>query len=762
MRYCLISLILSTAYAVCFSQVKLSGYVFDAATGQPLDYAAVYEVFNKKGVITAENGYFELLLKKTGALTVEITHVNYQKASYRFHITCDTILVLEAIEKANHLQEISISARGNRQLENTSSIILQPQQVRNLPSLGSEKDVLKALQYTPGVLSGNEGNIGLNVRGGSSDQNLFLIDNMPVYSPSHLFGFFSTFNPDIIGQTELVRAGLPANYGGKLASVVDIRTKKVSNTECTRGYSVGLISAKYHIEIPIVKNKSGLMLSARRSYFDLLLSAAQVGQSNKELQKVSFYDFNIKYEHNLNPNNIISVHYLQSKDVFYQKLSTAYSSARDLSGIDWKNMAGFVNYKHIGQSGNVLSLLGGISNYNYNFINENYGNQGLENSYKKATGLNDFVFKLEYDFNPLPDINLIVGAAHTFHRIIPLRMYILKTLFRSETELANESALFVQANYTFPNRDVISVGVRQSAYIQNTASYFPLEPRLNYTKKWEHDMELKASVSRNVQFIHRVEDLSAGLPTERWCASTALLKPEDSYQLSVEVTRRVKKIQLGGAVYYKWMNNLVEHGNYYADFPMPESVQYELVESGGKGQAFGLECYASKQQGAFNYTVSYLLSKSIRKFESINNRQWYPANFDRRHNLNTTLAYNLKNKVLFSAAWVFSSGQPVTIPEGKYDFPNVDEYDFPLYYTNKRNTYRLAPYHRLDLSVQFKKIRQFGVRIWEISIYNAYNRKNPYAINLEERVETDGTKKIAIIQYSLFPLIPSVSYIRQF
>ena len=762
MKYFLIFILLSVIHFTVFSQIKIGGYIYDDKTKYPLDYVAVYEVINKKGVITDEKGYFELSLKKGGLLTIEITHINYQKSINRVDVKNDTTVIFELLEKTNELGEITVSTHGNRQLENSSSTLLTSNQIQNLPVLGGEKDVLKAMQYTPGVLSGNEGNIGLHVRGGSSDQNLFLIDNMPIYSPAHLLGFFSTFNSDIIQQSELLRAGMPANYGGKLASLVDIRTKKISTTEVTGGFGIGLTSAKFDMGIPIVKNKSSLMLAARRSYLDLVMGAMLIGDTRRELQKINFYDFNIKYKHKLNDNQLLSVHYLQGNDVFYQKYSLSSLSAKDLSGINWKNKTGFLNYEYFGQSGSKLSFLGGFSIYNYNFVSENHDYSGdLNSSYKKSTGLTDFVFKLEYDFNPLPNLNLITGANYTIHHLVPLKMYILKTVVRSEHESSNESALFIQANYKLPNKNTLSFGLRQSFYFEKTSFYFPLEPRLNYIKKWDNGLEMKASASRNVQFIHQVEDMSTGLPTERWSASTSYLKPESSYQVSIETTKEVNKILIGTSIYYKWMNNQVEHGDYYADLPMPKSIEYKIVENNGKGQALGLECFISKQHGALNYTATYLLSKSIRKFENINNQQWFPANFDRPHSLNTTVSYNLKNKIVFSAAWSFSSGKPITVPEGKYYLPYVNEYDYPLYYTGNRNNYRLAPNHRLDLSVQFKKVRQYGVRTWEISIYNAYNQNNPYTINFEE-VQSEGTTRIAVKQYSLFPIIPSISYIRQF
>lgn len=278
---------------------------------------------------------------------------------------------------------------------------------------------------------------------------------------------------------------------------------------------------------------------------------------------------------------------------------------------------------------------------------------------------------------------------------------------------------------------------------------------------------LKSSLSRNIQFIHRIEDFSTGLPTELWYVANKKLKYEENYQLSFELNRKIKHWQLdiGAAIYYKWMNNLVEFGSYYADLPLPKAFNNLIVEENGKGQAYGMELFCSRVQGKLNFTASYLLSKSIRKFDNINNANWYPSNTDRLHNFNTTVSYKLNEKVLFSLAWIYSTGKPITVPEGRYYSNNKEA--TTLYYIGNRNNFRLADYHRLDVSVQFKKVKRKGTRTIELGLYNAYNRLNPYSIDFEKEMVYDNgsvkeTGKVKIKQYSLFSIIPSISYIRQF
>jgi hypothetical protein len=753
-------------YVLLGQSYKLSGYVLDTESNDAVPYASLYEVSNKKGVRTDSLGYFELSLKKTNKLTVEISHLQFLKTSYHLNFSKDTTITVMLKQKAKALNEVEVV--DLQKLRNTSSSQLKNSQINILPALGGEKDVLKALQFTPGVQAGNEGSIGLNVRGGGQDQNLYLIDNMPIYSPSHLLGFFSTFNSDIIQQVDLVRAGMPANYGGKLSSLVDIKTKKPSFNEVTGGYSVGIIAAKVYAEIPIVKNKSGLMVSVRRSYFDMLVALQTAGETTNEKSKIGFYDINLKYDHHINQNNFISVQHLQSKDFFYSEYENPAYTSHDLAGIDWRGDATFMNYKHIGSNNNSVSILAGVNNYAYNFINENYNqNNILESGYKKNSAISDMLIKLEYESNLSQNINLIIGSSHTFHTVFPLRMYLQEKELYYQKNTANETALFTHLNIKLTNKDIVSVGLRQTAYFCDGASYFPLEPRLSYITEINKLWKLKTSLSRNAQFIHRVEDFSTFLPTELWYAADRELKYEENYQLSSELTRTIRKwnVDIGGAVYCKRMNNLVEYGSYYSDFPLPKNMKNHIVEAGGKGLAYGLELFCNKQKGDFNYSITYLLSKSIRKFENINSNNWYPSSTDRLHNFNTTISYKLNDKVLFSLAWVFSTGKPVTIPEGRYYSPGNEEAIY--FYIGNRNNYRLANYHRLDASVQFKKIKRKGTRTWEIGLYNAYNRLNPYSISFQEdRMFSNGTwaetGKVKIKQFSLFPIIPSVTYIRQF
>jgi len=637
-----------------YSQSKMfTGYIKNKKTNEVIPFATIFEVNNKKGTTTDLNGYFELSLKKHDSLFIEISHINYHKLTANFLIGQDTNITYYLSEKQLQLNEVVVSASYKSDYENTSYTRISSKQLNGIPSLGGEKDIIKALQLTPGVQGGIEGTNGLIVRGGEPGQNLYLVDNMSIYSPSHLYGFFSTFNSDIIYSADLVRAGLSANYGGKLSSLVDIRTKKPSYDNLNAIFSLGLVSSKLYTEIPIIKGKSALLFSYRRSYFDLLTTFKAKYDMENEKNKINFYDIYVKYEHNINKKNVFSINYLGSKDKFYYIFNNpeSISKSEDISGVNWVNSALFVNYKHFKEDGNNFSLFSGVHTYEYNYINDSYFSGSIEDSYKKTTSIKDFSVKLESENKLTDKFNLIYGGSFIHHNLFPLKVYMLNNLISKINEESDEIAIFLHSYFNFNDRNTISFGLRQNWYFYKSVSFFPIEPRISLINNLGDKLTIKSSVSRNVQFIHRIENFSAGMPTETWHVSNNEISYEDGYQISTEIIKKISAygIIIGISPYYKWMNGLAEYGNFYSDFPLPTSVQNNLYETKGNGKAYGIELFSNKQLGFFNYSISYILSKSVRKFEKINDDNWYPSNYDRRHYFNFNIGYSLKDKYLLSA-----------------------------------------------------------------------------------------------------------------
>jgi hypothetical protein len=748
----------------------LRGFVKNQATKEIVPFATVYEVNNKKGVVVDENGYFQLNLKKHDSLVIEVSHINYEKLTYNYFLKRDTVIILFINEKQLNLDQVFVYAKQKNVYENTSFSRIDSKQLNTIPSLGGEKDIIKALQLTPGVQGGIEGTNEIIVRGGEPGQNLYLLDNMPIYSPSHLYGFFSTFNSDIVQSADIVRSGLAANFGGKISSLIDVKSKASSLNNLNGAISIGLISSKLYTEIPVMKEESSIMFSFRRSYFDLLTKMRAKYDMENEHNKIGFYDAYVKYEHHINRKNIFTVNYLGSRDKFYYIFNNpnGVSKSEDVSGVNWGNDALFLNYKHFNTRGDHISFIAGFSNYEYNNINESYYSGVIEDSYEKKSAIKDIIIKSDSKLNITGKFNILFGGCLIYHNLSPTVLTIRKNVIKEENEYSNEIALFIQANYDVNQNNNLSIGLRQNGYFSGTSNFYPLEPRVNLVTLISKNWKIKSSVSRNVQFIHRIEDYSAGLPTETWYTSNKNLVFEDGFQVSTEIIHSLNKqnIEIGMAPYMRWMNGLVANSNFYSDFPLPNSLSSNIHEADGNGKSYGLELYCNKNIGHLIYSASYMYSYSLRKFQNINNNSWYPSSNDRRHYLMLNAGYNYKEKYLFSVNWNYSSGRPVTLPNGQYIPPHEEENDLNAYYIGDRNNFWLRDYHRLDISIQHKRIKRNGHRIWELSVYNAYNRANPFNIDIETSVSYEnGTfinqgKKFK--QYSLFPIIPSLTYIRKF
>ncbi len=750
---------------------KISGYVQNSITKECVPFATIYEVHNKKGITSDINGCFELNLRKHDSLLIEVSHVNYEKTAFNYLLEKDTVITLYVNEKQTTINEVVVSAKQKRQYEDYSSLSrITNSQLNYIPSLGGEKDIIKALQLTPGVQGGIEGTNEIIVRGGEPGQNLFLLDNMPIYSPSHLYGFFSTFNPDIVQSADIVRSGLTANYGGKMSSLVDVKTKPSSLNDANAIFSFGLIASKFYTQIPVIKNKSSLMLSFRRSYLDVLTKLKANYNLESERNEIGFYDAYLKYEHHISSKSFLSFNYLRSKDKYYYLIddTEASGSSEDVTGPNWGNDAFFINFKQILKNNKSFSLFGSIYNYNYNYINESYFSGELDNSYEKSTAIKDYTIKAESRFNPDEKLRIIFGGSYVYHIITPTAITVNNEVLLNDKKYAEEAALFINAFYELDNKNKLSVGLRQNGYFAEEYLAYPLEPRLSLFTRVNEKWSLKSSLSRNVQFIHRIEDLSAGLPSEIWQISNKDLVFEDGCQVSTEVNYKLdnQNLSIGIAPYLRWMEGLATHSSYFSDLLLTTSLSRFSYEGSGNGKAYGIELYCNKSFGSLFLLSSYTFSYSYRRFENINDNNWYPSNYDRRHYFIFNAGYNLNERFTFSLNWNYSSGHPITLPSGRYSLYYSSEYDTPAYYTGYRNTYRLKDYHRLDVAFQNKKIKRNGYRIWELSIYNVYNRKNPFCIGVETSYSTVNGNAVSngavLKQYSLFSIVPSITYIRRF
>lgn len=746
------------------TRYTVSGVVRSKKTGETMIGASVNVKGQNTGVVTNDYGFFSLTLPG-GNYTLVISAVGMQAQSTDISLTQNTRINTQLEEENNALQEVKVTASSKgRSISNTQMGVehLSISETKNIPVLLGERDILKTLQLLPGVKAAGEGNSGFYVRGGAVDQNLILLDDAPVYNASHMLGFFSTFNADAIKDVTLYKTGMPAQYGGRLSSVVDVRMNDGNNQDYHVNGGVGLISAKVDVEGPVQKDKSSFLLTGRRTYVDMFLKLSNDSSVNKN--SLYFYDLNAKM-------NFV----LGAKDRLY--LSGYFGrdnlGFNNLFGLNWGNATGTLRWNH--QFGARLfvntSLI--FSNYNYKIkINDN----GTE--FNIFSQLQDWNLKQEWQWYLNPRNNIRFGWNTIYHTIIPGR--VTATAGLNDTSFQNrygwDNALYFNNDWKVAPKFNLSYGMRLSVFSalgkgsfyqldQNgkiidtmqygsgaiVKTYVNPEPRLALSYQFDNVSSIKASYVRNTQNMHLVSNSTSSTPTDKWIASNNIIKPEISDQVSLGYYRNLKNgmYELTVEAYYKTMQNQIDYRD-GADIYGNDAIETQLLF--GKGRAYGVEWLLRKKAGRFTGWVSYTLSKSEKQINGINNNQWYNARQDRTHDIALVGMYQLNKKWSLSANWVYYTGDAVSFPSGKY---KVD--DRVVFYYSERNGYRMPAYHRLDLgaTLQLKKRKRYSSEL-AFSLYNAYGRKNAYVITFREA--KNNPQRTEAVQTSLFSFVPSISY----
>lgn len=626
-----------------------------------------------------------------------------------------------------------------------------------------ERDVLKTIQLLPGISSAGEGNSGFYVRGGASDHNLILLDEAPVYNASHLLGFFSTFNSDAVKDVTVYKGGMPAQYGGRLASVLDIRMNDGNKNDYTFEGGIGLISSKLKVEGPISKGKSSFMLSGRRTYADMFLALSP--DSTLRGNKLYFYDFNAKTNFIINDRNTIFVSGYFGRDRLYVK---------NAFGFDWGNSTATLRWNHIYSNrlfGNT-SLI--YSNYDYRI-------ESLieDNDFKVASTIRDFNLKQDFQYS-LNNHNLKFGFNAIKHKIEPGKITSSELSSINERKIENrsgfEGALYLSDEWKTSDKITLAYGLRlsyfamlgkgtfstydvdgdiiESRYYGNNEvvkSYLNLEPRVSASFQLDDDKSIKGSFTRNTQNLHLMSNSTTTSPTDIYIMSSNNTKPEIADQVALGYFNNFanNNYEFSAELYHKWMNNQIDYKT-GTDLRGNENVEADLLY--GKGRAYGLELFLKKKYGKFNGWIGYTLAKTERQFEGIDNGRWFNAKQDRTHDLSIVGIYKASEKWTLSSAFVYNTGNAISFPEGKYQVGGNT-----VFYYAERNGYRTPSYHRLDVSATLEgKQRKNYQSSWSFGIYNLYNRKNAYSIDFRE-VENDRTKT-EIVKTSLFGIIPSVTW----
>jgi hypothetical protein len=746
-------------------QITLSGTVRDASSGETLIGASIKVKENASGVSANSYGFYSLSLAK-GRYTIQVSSVGYTMQERAVELSGDLRLDF-SLEPANQLETVEINAVSSReQIESPQMGVnkISIKEVNNVPVLFGERDVLKTIQLLPGVLSAGEGNSGFFVRGGTTDQNLILLDEAMVYNASHLMGFFSTFNSDAIKDVNLYKGGMPAQYGGRLASVLDVNMLDGNNQRFGMDGGIGLIASRLKVEGPIKKGKGSFMLSGRRTYADLFLKLSSDTSVNSSV--LYFYDLNLKANYQLDQNNTLYLSGYFGKDVL------GYANDFDF---DWGNATGTLRWNHV-----FNSRLFSNTSFIYSDFKYNVGVYTDNNDLKINSRIQNLNLKQDFHYFSSSRSNLRFGLNLMRQEISPAGIDASEesdiNSLRIENRQGYELAAYLSHEWKPSNRLSFIYGLRLNSFLLmgpgefNTydsegdiiqtdiygsgklvKSYINPEPRFSVNYMLNENSSVKASYNRNTQNLHQLTNTTSSLPTDAWVLSSNNIKPQIADQGALGYYRNFNddQYEFSAEVYYKDMQNQIDYKN-AADLQANAHVEAELVY--GVGKSYGLELFMKKRTGRLNGWVSYTLSRSKRRFDEINNGNWFAARQDRIHNIAIVGMYKFSDRWSFSGTFVYYTGNAVTFPSGKYSIGGKSTW----YYT-ERNGYRMPDYHRLDLgaTLESKPGKRFKSS-WTFGLYNAYNRKNAYIIDFREN-ENDPNVTEAY-KVALFGIIPSVTW----
>ncbi len=802
MKTRLLLLLFSIFSSIIFGQRHtISGYIQDAETGEKLIGANIYTEDNLAGTASNNYGFFSLTLEEE-SYDIVFSYVGYQPDKRHFDLTEDWELII-SLSPSIGLEEVEINATGNKQIvESTqmSSIDVSVESIKKVPALLGEVDVIKAIQLLPGVQSGTEGASGLYVRGGGPDQNLILIDGTPVYNASHLFGFFSVFNVDAINNVTLIKGGFPARYGGRSSSVLDISLKEGNMKKFQGSGSVGLISSKLTLEGPIIKDKTSFIISARRTYLDLIAQPIirEIGDGDEyTIQGYFFHDINAKINHRFSNKDRLFLSVYTGKDKFYQNQKpypylfdgVIYTNEAK-SNLGWGNITSALRWNHQYTSKLFSNTSITFSNYNYevksyteNIIENDAGVTSEVNSLNFKSGIQDLAGKMDFDYLPASNHYIRFGANYIYHTFKPgASVYQIKneelgdvdTTMGERYIYASEFSLYAEDDWKISSKLKANIGLHYSGFLVNNKYYHSLQPRIATRYLVNESWSIKSSYAMMQQYIHLLTNNNIGLPTDLWVPATDNILPQKSHQVAAGVSKSFGNMYLLSVEgYYKTMDNLIEYKD-GASF-MGSSTGWEGKVESGRGWSYGGELFFEKKFGKLTGWVGYTLSWTERHFENLNQGEVFPYKYDRRHDVSVVLSFPIDEKWDFSASWVYGTGTAHTLPTERYfgdsdnyGYGSVFGYDSPYYYygedqglltgeierVDSRNSVRAADYHRLDVSFKKTRHRKWGDSAWTLGIYNVYNRKNPFYYYIGH----DSRGNRALRRVSLFPFIPSATY----
>jgi outer membrane receptor for ferrienterochelin and colicin len=783
----ILSFILAACLPAQSQTFTVNGYVRDAENRETLAGCSVTELSGNRWTASNSYGFYSISLPK-GKVSLQCSYLGYETYILDFELNRDTTLQIHLEHLPIQLNEVTVRSRQPQANRRLGLISIPAIQLKSIPVLMGEPDILKSLQLLPGVQQSVEGKSDFSVRGGSPDQNLVLLDGVPVYNTNHVFGFFSIFNPDAVKSMDFYKSMFPARFGGRLSSVVDIRTSDGNMEKIEGSASLGLISAKFRLEGPLKKDKASFYLSLRRTYVDLFLdkivtSLENAGDGIPEENKYNFYfyDVNAKLNYKISDKSSLFFMLYNGKD----RMDIQYANkegergevdVRNLS--DWKWGSAVVAAKWNRTVSKNLFLNSTLSYNRYRYESDvqrrfSTDTDGFQtdgfSEIDYSSGISDYSFTSDMDFIASVRHYMRAGMVYTYHHfnpeIISLRSS-ENSVNSNKTDVnSHEAALYAEDDWRILNALTLNFGLRFSLFNVQSKTYTALSPRLSLSYELTPKLSVKAGYAGMQQYIHLLSSNAMFLQTDLWVPTTKNISPMNAVQYSSGIFYDLPYgMEFSTEAYYKTMDNLLEYRD-GASFAGTSTGWEDKVEE-GRGRSYGVEFFLKKSSGRTTGWISYTLARSERRFEIINDGAWFPAKYDRRHSFSITLTQQLSRKLELSANWVYSSGNVTTVPLMEISGASMPHHPYPgqiiVNQIESRNNYRMDAYHRLDLGLTYYTNRnrpRYGM--WNFSIYNAYNRKNPFLLSTDVK-SLDDTNTQVLKQVTFFPIIPSISYTYKF
>jgi outer membrane receptor for ferrienterochelin and colicin len=769
----------------------ISGYVRDFETKEALIGAGVYESENRTGTGTNSYGFYSLTLPK-GKRVVTFSYLGYESAMLEIDLQRDTTLQIYLNPVSNELSEVIVSSGTELRNMRLGMVNVPISTIKTTPALLGETDLMKALQFIPGVQNTSEGKSDLSVRGGSPDQNLILLDGVPIYNPNHVFGFLSVFNTDALKNVTLYKSSFPARFGGRLSSVIDITTKDGNKQHYSGSVTVGLPAVKINLEGPIIKDRTSFTFSARRTYVDLLMGAINnwfPDDDSGSSANFFFHDINAKIHHKIDDRTFLHLSVYNGNDKLIQQTEGITNQITNHSASsekwDWGNTIVSGKLSRVLTPNLFFRTMLTYNQYHYRIKTEDEYTTGEDwqteqkafRSFLFSSGIQDYSASADFEYYPAMNHAVKFGAAFTFHDFNP---EVVSVSVKADTIKTNDNnpkntysgalAFYAEDDWDISRRIRLNAGLRFSLFNVDNKTYTALDPRLSLRYLLTDRVALQTSYTMMQQYVHLLSSNSIILQTDLWVPVTGNVKPMQSNQYSLGMFYELPKPFLFSVEsYYKDMQNVIEY---------KDGISYTGVSTGwedkiesGIGRSYGIEFSLEKREGRATGAASYTWAKSERKFDEINFGEWFPSKFDRRHVINLSLNYRFNEKFDLATTWTYHSGNRITLPLMTYVHPGVPgtfHPDFGFFISNlmeldHRNNYQMGDYHRLDVGVNYTfRKRKNNYCLLNLSVYNAYSRMNPFkvVVEAEQHRNPEGGFYFtySLRQVTLFPVIPALSF----